>query len=150
MVLTSNETIHYFISTHLSYQQCDGLAMWRQRAFKPRKRKRCSLSPHSHTSYLYADKPKMKLQYNKMFWSEMEPARIFLTRPVNFKIYTRWPAGSTVFFYRKFLFTVQCIQWKIFKRVGGMGEVLKFVTSDRGLAIKTQKKICVFAKITQF
>ena len=67
MVLTSDETIRYFISTHLSYQQRDGLAMWRQRAFTPRKRKRCSLSPHSHTSYLYADKPKMKLQYNKCY-----------------------------------------------------------------------------------
>ena len=69
MVLTSDETIHYFISTHLSYQPRDGLAMWRQRAFTPkkRKRKRCSLSPRSHTSYLYADKPKMKLQYNKCY-----------------------------------------------------------------------------------
>ena len=67
MVLISDEIIHYFISTHYSYQLCDGLAMWRQRAFKPRKRKRCSLCPHSHTSYLYeCDKSKMKLQYDKI------------------------------------------------------------------------------------
>ena len=40
MVLTSDEAIHHFISTHLSYQPRDGLAMWRQRAFTPRKRKK--------------------------------------------------------------------------------------------------------------
>ena len=31
-----------------------------------------------------------------------------------------------------------------------MGEVLKFVTLDGGLKKKTQKKFCVFAKMTQF
>ena len=70
MILISDETIHYIISTHYSYQLCDGLAMWRQRAFKPRKRKRCSLYPHSHTSYLHeCDKSKMKLQYDKILWN---------------------------------------------------------------------------------
>ena len=39
MVLTSDETTHYFISTQLSYQACDSLAMWPQRAFKPGKEK---------------------------------------------------------------------------------------------------------------
>ena len=46
MVLTSDEPIHYFISTHLSYQPRDGLAMWRQRAFTPRK-ENDARSPHT-------------------------------------------------------------------------------------------------------
>ena len=33
---------------------------------------------------------------------------------------------------------------------GGMGEVLKFVTPDGGLRNKTQKKLRLFAKLTQF
>ena len=47
MVLTSDEAIHYFISTHLSYQPRDGLAMWRQRAFMPRKKGNDACSPHT-------------------------------------------------------------------------------------------------------
>ena len=48
--------------------------------------------------------------------AEMEPVRIFSTRPVNFKIIAGWPAGRPVsdrpgqlVFCRRFLFTVQCI-----------------------------------------
>ena len=70
----------------------------------------------------------------------MEPVRIFATRPVNFKIIAGRPVsdrpGRPVF-YRRFLFTVQCIQRKIFKNGGGgMGEVLKFVTLVGGLGKK--------------
>ena len=37
MVLTSDEAIHYFISTHLSYQPRDGFAMWDNEHSRPEK-----------------------------------------------------------------------------------------------------------------
>ena len=85
-----------------------------------------------------------------LYESEIEPVRIFSTRPVSFKIYAGWPPGrraslpvsdhpSRPVFYRRFLFTVQCIQWKIFKSGLGMGEVLKFVTLDGGLRKKCKQ-----------
>ena len=66
-------------------------------------------SDNQNQYYAYAE-------YAYRYRSEMEPVRIFSTRPVNFKIIAGWPAGRPVFdrpgqpvFCRRFLFTVQCI-----------------------------------------
>ena len=86
--------------------------------------------------------------------SEMEPVRIFSTRPDR-QISKSSPVDRPVdrfltgpvdrFFYRRFLFTVQGIEWKIFKRGGGMGEVLNFVTL-KGVSEKSAKSFFVFCK----
>ena len=90
-----------------------------------------------------------------MFESEMEPVRIFSTRPVNFKIYAGWPparpAGRPVsdrpgrsFFLQKVFVHSSLHLMKNFQNRGTMSEVLKFVTPDGGLKKKQPKLFGVF------
>ena len=85
--------------------------------------------------------------------TEMEPIKIFSTRPVNFKIIAGWPAGQPVsdrpgrpVFLQKVFVHCSMYVMKIFQKRGGMGEILKFVTLDGGLRKKSKKNFCIFFK----
>ena len=56
------------------------------------------------------------------------------TRPVNFKIIVGWPAGRPVF--TEGFCSLFNVSNEKFLKWGGMGDVLKFVTLDRGLGKK--------------
>ena len=88
----------------------------------------------------------------RSYHSKVGTGQDFLDPIGNFKIYAGCRDGRPVsdrpgqpFFYRRFLFTVQCVQWKIFKREGGKGEVLKFVT-PYGVLRKNAEKFLRFLK----
>ena len=87
-------------------------------------------------------------QSKQLSEQEMEPVRIFSTRPVNFKIYAGRPVsdrpGRPVFLQKIFVHSSMRLI-KNFKR-GGMGEVLKFVIPDGGLRKKRKKIVCIFCK----
>ena len=88
----------------------------------------------------------------------METVRIFLTRPVNFKIYAGGPAGRTdsdrpgrLVILRKVFVHCSMYLIKNFRKGGGHGLGVKICDCGRGFQKKKRKIIFVFfAKITQF
>ena len=82
---------------------------------------------------------------------EMEPIRIFSTRPVNFKISAGWPAvrpvsdrpGRPVFLQKVFVHWSMYLM-KNFQKGGGHGWGVKICDSGQGSQKKKSKKILRF------